>query len=662
MVGMVLGTFILLNRIANHMSETKEVPINSIYETFTSRLFISTLKLFNGFPTKTQKKTKLTTEITSITINHGFVFTPQMFGNFSKEKLESLITLISNEIELTPEQMNSTFHKSWGKVRDAPIEQLVFEQLTHYMTTYGYEQLGIYSDSTVFIPSEKLDVPSLKDGVRLTVINGYTKKQLKEKLLKLLNSGIALDTLDEIVEVAKYVELSDDEVLSLNNKEARVRLYKELKLIPEDPIELLRLALFEATDETLLITNMKTITAIKESTVDMTDLFDQYDEYFGYVRLAEIFQRFKRLFLAFKGKGEMSNIINLIGTLSKKHHIPMTPSYLNNITSMLSGGTAVYKSTLEKELSKVNIFRKIRLAQSLSYRMSGNKSIMYKIRNGKAFSTTFDFKNTEDARKVLSIILDSIAGDMKHLKGKEFYIPDNLTYSLPATAKQFTGNIPSGSFITIPQDMIFGVWWKNVDGHRIDLDLHMMALNAGHIGWNAGYRSGNRSILFTGDITSAPRGASELFYINKDYEDTVLLTLNYFNYRENIPVPFKIVIGEEHPNSFGSNYTIDPNNVRCVVPSVIDVKQKVIGLATVKNGECRFYFSETALGDSIAVRGGEYVDLARDYLANFATNQISLNDMLERVGAKIVNTPTAKSVDLSTENLQKDTFINLLVK
>ena len=208
--------------------------------------------------------------------------------------------------------------------------------------------------------------------------------------------------------------------------------------------------------------------------------------------------------------------------------------------------------------------------------------------------------------------------------------------------------------------MIFGVWWTNTNHHRIDLDLHAIALNGGTIGWDSSYRTENA--LFSGDITDAPKGATELVYIDKNYEDTILLTLNYYNFREDTPVPFKIIVAEEHPNSFGKNYTIDPNHIRSVVNSVINVQQKVIGLGTVKDGECRFYFTENDLGNTISVRGHAYMTFAREYLAGFATTQVTLNEVLEKVGAKIVHEPTKKSIDLSPEALERDTFINLLIK
>lgn len=653
------------------MSEAKAVPMK--FGKFTPSLLTSTLRLFHALPVQTKEKKKPINRITKITVNHGFILSPEVFANYSEHELHYMINEIVDEIGLSPEQMNSSFHKSWKKVRDAPIFQLVTEQLFHYITTYGYERMGVFDHNTVFIPNEKLDVPELKDGIRLTVIKGYTQKQLKEKLLKIVNSGIALKSVDEVVEVAKYCGFKESEVVQIKNKEVRARLYLELQLTPQNPADFLRLVLYVAIDRTLLINSKGTIELIKETEKDVTDFFEHYDEEFGYKRLAEIFQRFKPLFLAFKTNETMIPIINKIGHLSPKYHKTMPQSFLNNITAMLKKREGkITTAKLNEELDKVNIFRKIRLAQSLRYRITGCKSIMYKIRNGKAFATEMEFDNIDGAKKTYGIILKSIAKDLKHLKGKEFYIPENFTYALPATEKQFTGNIPSGSYVTVGKDMIFGVHWENVKGKRIDLDLSAQSLQHGKVGWDASYRTGNKSILFSGDITDAPNGASELFYISNAYEDTVLLNLNYFNFGRGysydgdgdteVSVPFKIMVAEEHPNRFGKKYTIDPNHMKCIVKSEINVKQKIIGLGTVKDGECRFYFSETAIGDSITVKGHKYITLARDYLANFSTNQITLNEVLDLVGAKIVTESTKKSIDLSPEALEKDTFINLLVQ
>ena len=79
---------------------------------------------------------------------------------------------------------NQTFHKSWDKVANAPIMQLILEQLIHYFTTYGFEDLGIYDSDLVYIPHEKLEIPELKEKL-LT----FQQKSLKFQNLKLIKSN-----------------------------------------------------------------------------------------------------------------------------------------------------------------------------------------------------------------------------------------------------------------------------------------------------------------------------------------------------------------------------------------------------------------------------------------------------------------------------------------
>lgn len=642
------------------MSETKGVP-TFLVKKITPRLLISTLKLFNAFPITELKKEKVSKKLTELTMDHGFIYSPQVVGNYKEPELISYIELVEKEIGISPSQMNASFHKSWKKVRDAPIFQLVLEQVFHYITTYGYESLGVYDQNTVFIPHERLDLPNLDSDIKLSFVKGYTVRQLKAKLLAMLESGIALNNMEDILEIANFCGIKEKDISEIKNKEVRIRLYQKFELIPENPIEFLRLILLETGNE-LLITNKKTIENIKKaasSNVKIYHMFKVYDKQYGYNKLAEIFLRFKRLFLAFKG-GNMSPIINRISVLSKTYHKPLTPSLLNDITGLLKNHEIINKQKLNKELDNVNIFRKIRLLNALRYRVIGNENILYKIRNGKSYAKTISFDNVKGAEKIYEIILKSIIKDLSYLKGKKVYIPENITYALPSTAKQFTGNIPSGSCVTIPKDLIFGVYWNNVNNRRIDLDLSVISVKNGKIGWNARYRSDN--ILFSGDMTDATNGASELFYINKDYEDIMVMFLNYYNGYEDGIVPYKIVVGEEHTNTFGLNYMINPNNIKCVSKSEVkgDAKNKILGLVSIKKGECKFFFSESTLGNSIVSSSGKYNDITREYFVNYFTNMVTLNEVLESVGAKIISEPTKDCINLSPESIEKDTFIKLL--
>lgn len=650
----------------------------------------ATIRLFRALPIKIKRKKNSSKELLEKTIKRGFIFSPEVVANYSD--FDKLINLIEKEVGLTPEQLNASFHKSWQKIKEADIEQLVVEQIAHYLTTYGKEhpkeyliekeeqwgvdnlaekviELGdfesdkIQDENYVYIPKEKLEIPKLDiKGIKLIVIKGYTKKELKEKLLQLLQSGIALaeDTIIDIIEVCDFVKLSEKDIESIRNREVKVRLYEELNLIPEDPTEFMRYLLYKATGSSLLIKNQGTIEQIKENTSGITSLFVKYKKQVGLNRLAEIFYRFKPLFLAFRETERLRPVINRIRKLARKYHKPMPEDYLNLITSKIKNGVKINKTNLQFALQEVNIFRKIRLAYALRYRTKDNDSILYKIRNGKGYATDFHFTQKLMAKKILDIVLDSITKDIsKNVKGKKIYIPEYINYTLPATEKQFTGNFPSGTYVTIPKDMIFGVHWDNVGSHRIDLDLSLIGSDAKY-GWDANYRDEARSILFSGDMTDAQRGATELFYVKRQAKNSCILFVNYYNYDENVEVPFKILVAKELATNFRKNYMVNPNNVISIAKSKINQKQKMLGLLTTTANECRFYFTESYIGSSITSGNSEFAENSRKYLFNFYEKAITLNDVLEKAGAKIVKDKKKCDIDLSPEELEKDTILNLI--
>jgi len=629
----------------------------------------STIRLFRALPIKSEEVSKgFDTDLLKKTIPKGFIFSPKVIANYPN--LDDLIKLIEKEVGLTPEQLNSSFHKSWQKVRDASIEQLFMEQIIHYFTTYGFERLGIYDKDSVYIPNEKLEIPEIKDDIKLVVIKGYTKEELKEKLLELLQSGIALgeDTIKDVMDVAVFVGLDEKDIDKIKNKEIKVELCDYLNLVPANPVEFLRYAVYKVINKTLLIKNEGTIGEIKENVTNIFSvvrLFDRYNNLVGYRRLAEIFYRFKPIFLAFRENGRLKPIINKIRKLAIKHHKPMSEDYLNTITSRIKNDETIDLKKLTGELNKVNVFRKIRLAYALKYRTKDVDSILYKIRNGKGYATDFEFSQKVNAEAILKIVLNSIINDIsKNVKGKKIYIPEYIKYTLPATEKQFTDQFPNGTYISIPKDMVFGIHWDNLPSHRIDLDLSLISPSAGKIGWDSSYRTSDRSILFSGDITDAqkPHGASELFYVKKQTDESAILFVNYYNYQEGVDVPFKIIVAKEQITDFKINYMVDPNKVISIANSKINERQKILGLLVTTPEECRFYFTETNLGCSITSSSNEFTENSRKYLFNFYEEAITLNDILEEAGAnvRIVDKKDC-DIDLSPESLEKDTILNLLI-
>ena len=605
------------------------------------------------------------------TVRRGFVFSPEVVQNYTVPQLRDLIKVIEKEIGLTPEQMNNSFQKSWKKVKDAPMLQLVIEQVAHYITTYGFERLGVYDKSSVFIPYAVLDIPGPAEGLKITIIKGYTKEELREKLLALLETGIALaeDTKKDVIDVAVFIDLAEEDIHAIRNREVKAVFYDYFNLVPESPVEFLRYLLFKTTGETLLIKNKATCEKIKVAAVGKADIVKAvrtYRKKHGLERLAEIFYRFKPLFLAYRSNDNLKPIINRIRKLAVKHHKPMKKDYLNEVTAILKQGTPVRVKRLKREMAKVSIFRKIRLAQSLNYRASENAtSIVYKIRNGKAYATDLGVENKDLIEETLALVVGSIVDDVrKKVEGKKIFIPKNIVYAMPATEKQFTGHLPSGTCVTIDKDMVFGVHWENVEGKRIDIDLSLIDASSTKFGWDGLYRDGEKNVLFSGDMTDAqlPHGASELYRIGAKNYSNYILFANYYNFDKSKPAPFKILVASEPVTDFSQNHMVNPNKVVCVAKSKMDIKQKVLGLIVTDPTGSKFYFNESNLGKGMTSSSKDYVQHARQYLFDYASSAISLNAVLRVAGAVLVDKRKGAEIDLSPDVLEKDTIIGLLRK
>jgi len=203
---------------------------------------------------------KIKKEILQKTIQHGFILSLEVIYNYSESELDHIISQAVEAVGLNGQQMNSSFHKSWSKIQNAEVCQLVLEQVIHYLSTYGAERLGVYDQEAVYIPTERLEIPNLEiEDLRLIVIKGYTKKKLREKLLQLLGSGVALkeETIRDVIDVATYLDITEPEIAAIKNKEVRVRLYDYLDSFPENPLEFLRFLLYKSINKTLLIKNRK---------------------------------------------------------------------------------------------------------------------------------------------------------------------------------------------------------------------------------------------------------------------------------------------------------------------------------------------------------------------------------------------------------------------
>ena len=615
----------------------------------------STLKLFKAIQVDSKQEVEISVSIDKSCLKKGYVLDRCINPD------KSTMKVIDEIVGFSGEQANAAFHKSWKTIQNSSQQVLVMQQIMNYITTYGFDALGIYSDSTIYIPNELLNVPSVDKDLPITVIQAMTADEILEAIIKLA-SGIALseDSLTDIMTIIKANKYNSGFIKRINNRELAALLNDYYSIVPRDPVEFLRYVISKLADESLLIKNKVLINKIEQANGKFLDLLmlDAPDN------LASIFFRFKPLFLAMKKISKNKIFFNQLRRKADDMHVPMPQDYLGDVTSLIKN-ERLSLDELTLQLNKANLFRKIRLAYALKYRLDYKQSILYKVRNGKGWASDFQWSTKYDliTQQAYDVVITSIIEDIKiNVEGKSFYIPDNVFYALPATEKQFTGNLPTGTYVSVPEDIIIGINWQNTK-RRIDLDLAVIG-ESGKIGWDAGYKTKDNQVLFSGDMTSAPAplGASELFYLKKSGQEPRILTVNYYNYSKDDAVNCKILVAQEKPKNFGKNYMVDINNTVASANIKISKKQNIIGLVLSVGDENRIYFCNTSVGNSITSTANKQASHVRKYLVGITKSSIDFKDILSKAGANVYNEiPNENYIDLSPDALDKSTILNLMV-
>lgn len=592
------------------------------------------------------------------TIQLGFILHPSI------KATDELIQQVESIVGISGEKANAAFHKSWMTVHSSSAIKLFAQQAIHYLTVYGFERLGIYKENRVYIPKEKLEIPEFypSDDIPLVVIKAMTREKILEAIIAFAETGIAMSqqSLDDIMTIVVANEYSSAFVKRIKNKELKSLLSKHYNIVPSHPQEFLRYMVTELTGRSLLIKDKETIEALRDSdSNEINSLIEKAPKNF-----ASIFLRYKPLFLALKKASKNKNYFNRLRKQAKYMHRPMKKDYLNNVTAYIKHNMFHHKN-LEHHISSASIFRKARLLYALRYRMEPQESIVYRIRNGKGWATEFNYSPQVNmpTEHAYSIVYNSIVDQLRPaVEGKIIFIPKNVNYVLPATEKQFTGNFPTGSYISVPEHMVVGIHWTNTD-NRVDMDLSTID-GHGKIGWDAAYRSKDRKVLFSGDITDAPKpkGASELFYI-KEASDPKILNVNYFNFRQGDTCDIKLFVGSEEVAKFGGNYMVNPNNIIASTLLEINRKQNTLGLIATAPDGIRFYFGNVYIGNSATARYSFTTGHIRKYLCNMFINSVGLKEILIEAGAMIAYEKPDKDydyIDLCPNAIDKMSIINLL--
>lgn len=590
---------------------------------------MKTLELYNAVESKSGGEYKILPEF-------GIIVAPD--ASYAIKEIKAFY----EKKNLSGAQLNSTFHKSWQKVKSSTREELYIEQIRHYASTYGTG----FTSNWVYIPDETLEVPSVE--VNFLVVRGLTKKEIIERSLKMFESGVALtsETILSILEVLAEFGYEFTNTDNIKNKEVQMIICRQLGIVPSKPEEYVRYLIYLATSKTLLIKNKSTYKLIesidRQQKLDITNALNKAD----IEKLASVFNRFKPIFLSFKkvlGPNQ-KKLINSISKLSKTLHKPMSYNILNDI----GGCSLVDLESERKNLLNANFFQLARCLQYLQQDYFSDCKV-YSIRNGKAWTKQ---RITQPKNSISKInFLLGIIKEKYDLTGKKIYIPEGVQYALPTSEKQYVGNIPMGTKLSAKKSLALGVYWHNDGGAR---DIDVSAVSSTKVGWNSMYD--NKGVTYSGDMTNASSGAVEYIRVDNTSNDPQIVFANIFNGLDK-GSKFKICIGKG--NDISRNYMMDPNNVWFSADTESLAKQTIVGFIIPSDEEVSAIVLNLTFGSSQVSGSTPRNIVLRNALYQKWTNCFYLNDLVKGCGATLVTDSTDADFDLTPSKLEKDTILSI---
>jgi len=578
------------------------------------------IKLFNRALATTNQSFK---DVNSLAVHKGYIVAKDCCNDRVVDYLQTL-----------PDNINTTFYSSWIEVTGKNRLELAIDQVMHYMSTYGTNHEG-----TPYVPN---DNPAHIDFTDCKVIKPISALQIQVKIQAMLDSGVAMkqETIEDCVVLVQELDLYID-IDSIKNREALIIFCDRLGLVPSSPVEMVRYLIYKATNGTLIINSPEVLTTIANSNVNIVSLV----EAFGIDKLSSVFYRFKRIFMAFKkANKDNSNIVNRLRRRAKVNHKPLVPSFWNTILSNTN-----LLPQLEDKLGELNNFRKIALLQSIKERQKNTGVLPVRVRNGKLFITTRSGRNHTHLNLVYQMIYDSLVDSLSK-KACSIKYPEGLNLTMPSSEKAFIGNIPFGSYVETDVDTIVGINWREADGLR-DLDLSASLLSGGKLGWNSNYTNSGKTMVYSGDMTSARPEATELFYCADGAENSIIKT-NLYSGQEHSEYTFFIAKVGNYQNAGRYASMIDPNDIVFSTRLKMDQSEMTNGIFV----NDRFIFVNLSSGNARVSRNNPLMIMYLQHIQ--ATSDCFLD--VEKVLSDAGFTATTEEAELDLSTLDRSSLLELL--
>jgi len=598
-------------------------------------------------------------------------------SNIYIERQENLKTLelkdVIEEVKkyvVRKDDIVKTFYRDLSEVLRKSRIELALDQIMHYITTYGTD-----FETEMYHKNEWLNIPEVKDTFeKIVVVPSITQSEFNKELVNLLESNIALSE-DLIEKIILYI---DAEKININLKNVRnkefLRAYKYKRGIIEDIDDIITFIHKESLGNFLSI---KTKTLFNEDGYMWLTIPDSVINHIRnltkdqLVEYAKSFNRNKSVWMTLKREIEDRKCrrnINKISKLSKIHHQPVKlPDYMRIADLSIVEFDNVVRNLEFGYLVKIARYLKMRINAE-----SDEFPLIIRVRNGKSYvknvkvgvksdlQRKFDFVKVEISRRVVNYFVKN------NVKIKE---SDKFALAIPVNEKQFVGEFPVGSSLTTPdRNLVFGISWRG----RADFDLSAVNDNR-KVGWNGYFNTDE--LFFSGDITDAPNGATELIF-TKNATKEFLIKVNLFNRRDNTK-GFKFFIGtterylpQKKKQFYQRNIEeiLTPDEIVFAHYFEVDGNKNERTMGFLENN--KFYFVDFLANEFVAgVSSKETMEAYKHYVKGFLTfneilsaNDISnINHIVEENAKKAQEKGEQIEVkELDFENPDKIILLNLL--
>lgn len=648
------------------------------------------IELFNVATSETETKLNSLNENSFIELlKNGILIDVKILKTLNKQDQKNLTQFLIKKYGVSNEQIGASFYNTFAEVSEATDDELLINQLLHYLSTYGgVDQLK--NNGQVYTPNQERKInESLK---KFKEIKSIGQLQMINLIVELAEKDVPLSEKDvEMLHdlICYYKEEIKISELDIKNKELLCRLYETFKIIPNNGPDFVRLLVYLTIGSTTLIKSKDVINGIKY-VVDGLNLrgnnnlieylFKEAERNHLLTEYSKTFNRFKPLYLSFKklNDKEVKRIINKLNRLSKNYHEPMQQDILANGIDLLIKG----ETTLDKIAKKVKNAETYKIVKILNAVLLKNNELSedkysktYRIRNGKSYTTRFEnnlpskeIKNIKDDLEELSkiLLLELTTRTKEKIGDLKVYLPSNVTYAVPTSTKTFVGHIPEMSYVDVEDNFAVGISWS--DPADIDLSGYSARKNI-QISWNASDRDEKHHLLYSGDMTGLDKtgNAHESIFVNKELYDNVVFNQVLYSAWDcdNSTIDAKLNISDYiNPRNYQTK-----ENVKISLPFISENAGKTFAISTLPDEENRrkIFLTNTSVGHN-TVFAPTLADDILDALERKLNSMLTIKELLKLSNVEIISDEERKKliedetefIDLSTETVSKNDFLKLI--